>query len=389
VWWALPTRLRAAGVAIEDVTALSALLTLPWAVKFLWAPGVDALRASGVPLRRSIFVAQLAMAATLVPLLAIELPGDYAWLVCTLLLHAVCAATQDVAIDALAVSTLPIGERGGATGWMQAGMLLGRALFGGAALQAEAWVGAQPVIAALIALLLVSSALVALAQGEPSHPDDAGPGAFARSLGILREVARRRATWLGVGFATLGGGGMEAAGTVAGPMLIDRGLSEAAVGRFFAVPAVLAMALGALLGGRLSDRRNRRRVAAWQLLALTGVLLALEGGIDAAEAVHRGLRDGNRRRTFAAYDRSQRRAYRFFRRYVTGFYRPEFRDLLLRPGDPLGLSKAVVTVLAGNARPSLKMRLRLELFFVMVALQRFVEVAPRLHAWGERELEER
>lgn len=43
--------MRAAGVPIEDVTALSAMLTLPWAVKFLWAPGVDALRASGVPLR--------------------------------------------------------------------------------------------------------------------------------------------------------------------------------------------------------------------------------------------------------------------------------------------------------------------------------------------------
>jgi MFS family permease len=275
VWWALPTRLRAAGVPIEDVTALSALLTLPWAVKFLWAPGVDALRASGVPLRRSIFAAQLAMAATLAPLLVIELPGDYAWLVAALLLHAVCAATQDVAIDALAVSTLPVGERGGATGWMQAGMLLGRALFGGAALQAEAWVGAGPVIAALIALLLASSALVALARGEPSPPGDAGPGAFTRSLGILREVARRRSTWLGVGFATIGGGGMEAAGTVAGPMLIDRGLSEAAVGRFFAAPAVMAMALGALLGGRLSDRRHRRRVAAWQLLVMTGVLLAL------------------------------------------------------------------------------------------------------------------
>ncbi len=114
----------------------------------------------------------------------------------------------------------------------------------------------------------------------------------------------------------------------------------------------------------------------------TGVLLALEGGIDAAEAVHRGLRDGTRPKAFAAYDRSQRRAYRFFRRYVTGFYRPEFRDLLLRPGDPLGLSKAVVTVLAGNARPSLTMRLRLELFFLMVHAQRFIEVAPRLHSWN-------
>jgi len=121
----------------------------------------------------------------------------------------------------------------------------------------------------------------------------------------------------------------------------------------------------------------------------TGVLLALEGGIEAADAVHRGLRDGDRRRPFAAYDRAQRRSYRFFRRYVTGFYQPEFRDLLLRPGDPLGLSKAVVTVLAGNARPSLRMRLRLEMFFLMVMVQRFVEVAPRLHAWGGRELEEK
>jgi len=114
----------------------------------------------------------------------------------------------------------------------------------------------------------------------------------------------------------------------------------------------------------------------------TGVLLALEGGIEAADAVHRGLRDGNRRRAFAAYDRGQRRAYRFFRRYVTGFYRPEFRDLLLRPGDPLGLSRAVVTVLAGNARPSFKMRLRLEIFFFMVRLQRFFQIAPRIHSWG-------
>lgn len=276
MWWALPTRLRAAGVAIEDVTALSALLTLPWAVKFLWAPGVDALRASGTPLRRSIFVAQLAMAVTLLPLLFVELPGGFAWLVGALLVHAVCAATQDVAIDALAVSTLPGEERGAATGWMQVGMLLGRAVFGGAALQAEALMGAQAVIAALIALLLASSALVALARGEPAPPTaPPGPGAFVRSVGVLREVARRRATWLGVAFATIGGGGMEGAGTVAGPMLIDRGLSEAAVGRFFAVPAVAAMAIGSLMGGRLSNRTRRRRAAGIQLVAMTGVLLAL------------------------------------------------------------------------------------------------------------------
>jgi predicted MFS family arabinose efflux permease len=275
VWWALPTRLRAAGIPIDDVTALSALLTLPWAVKFLWAPGVDALRSSGVPLRRSIFVAQLAMATTLVPLVFVELPQGFAWLVGALLVHAVCAATQDVAIDALAVASLPGSERGTATGWMQVGMLLGRAVFGGAALQVQAWVGAEAVIVGLIALLLASSTLVALARGEPAPTAPAGPGAFARSWAVLREVARRRATWLGVVFATLGGGGMEAAGSVAGPLLVDRGFSEAAVGRFFAVPAVVAMALGSLVGGRLSDRGRRRTAAAIQLVVMTLVLLAL------------------------------------------------------------------------------------------------------------------
>jgi len=274
-------------VPIEDVTALSALLTVPWAVKFLWAPGVDALRASGVPLRRSILGAQLAMAATLLPMLLIELPGGWPWLVGALLLHAVCAATQDVAIDALAVVTLPAGERGMTTGWMQAGMLLGRAVFGGAALQVAAWVGPDAVILGLVGLLLASCTLVAFARGEPAHPGAPGPGAFARSLGVLRRVALRRATWLGVAFAALGGGGMEATGTVAGPLLVDHGLSEAAVGRFFAVPAVAAMGLGALFGGRVSDGRRRRATAGWHLVVMTGVLLAVAASTrgDVAPAV--------------------------------------------------------------------------------------------------------
>lgn len=113
----------------------------------------------------------------------------------------------------------------------------------------------------------------------------------------------------------------------------------------------------------------------------TGVLLALSGGVEAAEAVDCGLRrhGRDRHRAFRAYDREQRRKYRFFRRFVTGFYRPEFRDILLRPGDALGLTSAVVTVLAGKSRPSLKNRIRLEVFFAVVALQRYVEIVPRLH----------
>jgi MFS family permease len=273
VWWAVPTRLRAADVPIEAVTALSAGLTIPWALKFLWAPAVDALRSRGVPLHRTIVVAQTGMAASLLPLAGVALPEGFAWLAALLAVHAFCAATQDVAIDALAVATVPAGERGSVTGWMQTGMLGGRAVFGGAALQAEVWLGAGGVIASLAGMLALSAGAVAWAARGADAPSRAD--APRRFLPILREVLSRRTTWLGVTFAAVAGGGMEAAGTVTGPLLVDRGLSEAEVGRFFAVPAVVAMAGGALLGGRLCDAMERRRAAAGSLLALSVVLAAL------------------------------------------------------------------------------------------------------------------
>ncbi|MFP3939319.1 MAG: NAD(P)/FAD-dependent oxidoreductase [Thermoanaerobaculia bacterium] len=115
----------------------------------------------------------------------------------------------------------------------------------------------------------------------------------------------------------------------------------------------------------------------------TGVLLALASGVQAAESVHRclaaGTPDRRSRRILAAYDREQTRKYRFFRRFVLGYYRPEFRDLLLSPTTRFGLSRAVVTALAGNSRPSFLNRVRLALFFTFVRLQRFVPLVPRRH----------
>ncbi len=120
----------------------------------------------------------------------------------------------------------------------------------------------------------------------------------------------------------------------------------------------------------------------------TGVLLALASGVEAADVVDRALAaeagaggaPGPRaRRHLARFDREQKRRYRFFRKFVIRYYRPEFRDLLLSPTERFGLARALVTALAGNSRLSLLNRLRLLLFFAFVELQRFVEITPRLH----------
>jgi flavin-dependent dehydrogenase len=111
----------------------------------------------------------------------------------------------------------------------------------------------------------------------------------------------------------------------------------------------------------------------------TGVLLAMQAGIDAAEALDAGLRAGDLSRArFAAYEAAVVRRYRHFRRFVVGFYDPAFRDLFFQPSGPLGTYEAVLSVLGGNWKPSLGTRLRLWYFLALVRLQRHVPLAPRL-----------
>ena len=111
----------------------------------------------------------------------------------------------------------------------------------------------------------------------------------------------------------------------------------------------------------------------------TGVLLAMQSGIEAAEAVSEGLRAGDlRARCFAAYEQRLVRRYHHFRRFATGFYDPAFRALFFSRSSRFGLYESVLSVLAGNWRPSLATRIRLKVFFALVALQRLIPLAPRL-----------
>ena len=109
----------------------------------------------------------------------------------------------------------------------------------------------------------------------------------------------------------------------------------------------------------------------------TGVLLAMQGGIEAAEALDLGLRAGDlSARRFVRYERTVRRRYHYFRRFVVGFYDPYFRRLLFRRSRRLGIYEAVLSALSGNWRPSLATRLRIQLFFAIVTIKRLLRIAP-------------
>ena len=110
----------------------------------------------------------------------------------------------------------------------------------------------------------------------------------------------------------------------------------------------------------------------------TGVLLAMQAGVEVAEIIHQGLADGDLiARRFEGYGRDVHMRYHHFRRFAVGFYDRAFRDLWLTPQSRFGTYEAVLSVLAGNWRPSLATRLRLGLFFTLVAIQRIIPIVPR------------
>ena len=75
-------------------------------------------------------------------------------------------------------------------------------------------------------------------------------------------------------------------------------------------------------------------------------------------------------RAFARYEGIVRKRYHHFRRFVIGFYDPAFRELWFTRNRRLGIYSAIVSVLAGNWRPSILTRAKIALFFGLVALKR-------------------
>jgi 2-polyprenyl-6-methoxyphenol hydroxylase-like FAD-dependent oxidoreductase len=109
----------------------------------------------------------------------------------------------------------------------------------------------------------------------------------------------------------------------------------------------------------------------------SGVAIAMESGLEAAQAIDAGLAAGDlSARAFRRFDRRQRGRYASFRRFVLAFYTRGFRDLFFSPDPPERMFKAIITVLAGYWRPSWQARVWLWLFFLSVRLQERFKFAP-------------
>ncbi|REK10527.1 MAG: MFS transporter [Planctomycetota bacterium] len=275
IWWALPAYWAHTELPVDHATAITAYVVLPWSLKWLWAPVVDAT-APRIGYLRWIIAMQLAMGLALVPVAWLDPAQQFYLLAAALVVHAFAAATQDVGIDGLCMTMVEEHELGEVNGWMQAGMLLGRALFGGGALLLASYTSLAVSIGVLVAMLWSSAVLLATfapasARAAVRSTSDAQPR--PRLISVLRSPL----LWLAIAFALVSGASFESVGALLGPFLKSAGYSLEQTAWFQLGPIAAAMACGALFGGRIADRFGHVRVAAASLLALVLVNLALAG----------------------------------------------------------------------------------------------------------------
>lgn len=185
----LKTYLIDRGVSTSSVGMIVALVSWPWALKWIWGPVFDRYKFHPMGRRRPwILAAQSGMILSLGAMALIpDLTESLKWLSIMILVANVFASMQDVSVDALAVDLLPEKERGIANGFMYGssylGSFIGASMIGGLLLTS----GLLPAVTAQVTVIALIALFPLLCR---EHSSDALFGT-RRPSGLVREAAEK------------------------------------------------------------------------------------------------------------------------------------------------------------------------------------------------------
>jgi PAT family beta-lactamase induction signal transducer AmpG len=288
--------MRQQGVSLALIGTFVAALFLPWAFKWAWAPVIDLVKLHRLGGRKAWIVAcTVMMVVTLLIAATVDFKAHFQLLLAMVVLNNVFCATQDVAIDSLAVSTLQADERGRANGIMFGGQYLGIALGGGGAMFVNGTFGFEAALAGVAGLLLVNLLFVLIFVRDPYV--DATPtrqhGAFRRLAGTMVSFVKEvyssfwqsgRGPKIGVAFALLPIGALALAYATLGTIQVDYGLKDHQIAAL-SVYNTIAAAVGCIVGGWLGDRFGLKKTVAiaYALTAAPTLMLGMQisaGGLQ-------------------------------------------------------------------------------------------------------------
>ncbi len=266
---AVATRLRRLDVGPAEIGAFVGSFYLPWAFKWAFGPLVDVFSSDRWGRRRGwILSTQVMMALTLLSTVMLELPQQLGLFTMILLVHNTFGAMQDVAIDALACSTLHEDERGLANGMMFAGATIGAMVGGSGVMYLSGVTGFQPTFYFVAASILAVTAFVVLPMKEAPGPARAPvPGSRLAQAGremqvfaidSFRSFLGSPGAFGGLLFSLLPAGAMCLGLALQSNLAVELGMDDDQVASLGLWSSILGAAF-CVAGGYLSDHFGRRR----------------------------------------------------------------------------------------------------------------------------------
>ncbi len=254
---ALALYLTDLGLSMTQVS-LARALALPWALKVLWAPLVDRYNLPRFGRRKSWIVPmQLLLAATCVVAAFFPLSREtlVPFLACVLLMN-LFAATQDIAVDGLAVDLLEPSELGAGNAAQVVGYKVGMLTGGGLLVALAARAGWNALFLSMAGLCLLVMTLVLFVKEPASTVHASGAKlSWPELVTRLKELVRKP----GVGWLLLAVGTYKMGETLADAMFGSwmvrvHHVPKEEVALWLGTWGIVASLAGSFLGGVLATR---------------------------------------------------------------------------------------------------------------------------------------
>ncbi len=272
---ALPIYLREHGVSLAAIGFLQ-LLSLPWLLKAFWAPLVDRFGSVRLGRRKSwILPMQAGMGLSAAAGATLTVDTQLGALLAVVFLMNLFAATQDIAVDGLAVDLLRGNQLGPGNAAQVTGYKLGMITSGGLLVWVAGELGWRWLFLGM-AGLCAAVFLFTLLQPEPSGAHRQREAVSVRQiLGRLLAAARiPGGLWLLVVVGTYKAG-ESLVDVMLKPFLVDMGFEASQLGLWRGTYGMVASLLGSVGGGLLVLRAGLFRA-----LAITAVLRAFSVGAE-------------------------------------------------------------------------------------------------------------
>ena len=251
---ALPVLLRERGVSLAAI-GFAGALALPWFFKPLWAPLIDRYWSVRIGKRRSwIIPLQAMMVLTILATVPVAASGSTVSLLVCIFLMNLCAATQDIAVDGLAVDILGENELGPGNAAQVAGYKAGMVLGGGILVWLSAHTGWEGLFLTMAILAILPLVLV-LRYREIEPPGSAAVQAPPKLSEFIETVFNALRS-PGAGFFLLFIATYKIGEAMIDPMfkpfLVDNGFTAQQIGLWVGTWGMIASLIGSVAGGLLA-----------------------------------------------------------------------------------------------------------------------------------------